>query len=63
MIDSWSKLKGNVSWDWISTPPYLTVLARIKRLLPVKYHIILFKVSVRPILEYCVSVLGSCNAE
>ena len=51
MIDSWSKLKRNVSWDWITTPPYLghpTANLRKKKKL--------FNASIKPILEYCVSV-------
>ena len=52
MIGSWSKLKRNVSWDWITTPPYLGH--------PRKKE--LFNASIKPILEYCVSVWGSCNA-
>ena len=57
MIGSWSKLKRNVSWDWITTPPYLghpTQLISGKKKL--------FNASIKPILEYCVSVWGSCNA-
>jgi len=37
------------------------VLARIEKFLPVKYRIILFNASIKPILEYCVSVLATCN--
>lgn len=40
----------------------VAVLARIKKFLPVKYRIILFNASIKPILEYCVSVWGNCNA-
>lgn len=40
----------------------IAVLARIKKLLPIKYRIILFNASIKPILEYCVSVWGNCNA-
>ena len=40
----------------------IAVLARIKKFLPVKHRIILFNTSIKPILEYCVSVLGNCNA-
>ena len=39
----------------------VAVLARIKKLLPIKYRIILFNASIKPILEYCVSVWASCN--
>ena len=38
----------------------VAVLARIKKFLPVKYHIILYNASIKPILEYC--VWGNCNA-
>ena len=40
----------------------VAVLARIKKFLPIKYRIILFNASIKPILEYCVSVWASCNA-
>ena len=40
----------------------VAVLARIKEFLPVKCRIILFNAGIKPILEYCVSVWGSCNA-
>ena len=41
----------------------VVVLVRIKKnFLPAKYRIILFNASIKPILEYCVSVWGSCNA-
>ena len=39
----------------------VAVLARIKKFLPTKYRIILFNASIKPILEYCVSVWASCN--
>ena len=39
----------------------VAVLARIKKFLPVKYRIILFNASIKPILEYCVSVWGNCT--
>ena len=39
----------------------VAVLARIKKFLPVKYRIILFNASIKPILKYCVSVWGNCN--
>ena len=39
----------------------VAVLARIKKFLPVNYRIILFIASIKPILEYCVSVWGNCN--
>ena len=40
----------------------IAVLARIKKYLPIKYRILLFNASIRPILEYCVTVWGNCNA-
>jgi len=41
----------------------VAALSRVKKPLPVKYRIILFRCSIEPILEYCaVSVWGSCNA-
>ena len=40
----------------------LPVLARIKKVLPVKHRIILFNASIKPILKYCVSVWRNCNA-
>ena len=40
----------------------VAVLARIKKFLPVNCRIILFNASIKPILEYCVSVWGNCNA-
>ena len=40
----------------------VAVLARIKKFLPIKYRIILFNASIKPILEYFVSVWASCNA-
>ena len=40
----------------------LPVLARIKKFLPVKHRIILFNARFKPILKYCVSVWGNCNA-
>ena len=77
MVGSRSKLKRNVSWGWISTPPYLghpivenpkkkllkdgALLARINKFLPVKYCIILFYASIKPILvllEYSVCLFG-----
>ena len=39
----------------------VAVLARIKKFLPIKYRIILFNASIKPVLEYCVSVWASCN--
>ena len=39
----------------------VAVLAHIKKFLPVKYRMILFNASIKPILEYCVSVWGNCN--
>ena len=78
MVGTWSKLKRNVSWDWISTPPYighptqlisgknyysgLLFWLALKNFLPLKYRIILFNASIKPILEYCASVWGNCNA-
>ena len=57
------------SLSWSSHIPNLrkerkrvAVLARNKKFLPVKQRIILFNASIKPILEYCVSVWGSCNA-
>lgn len=41
---------------------HVAFLACIKEFLPVKYHIILINVSIKPILEYFVSIWGSCNA-
>ena len=40
----------------------IAVLARIKKFVPIRYRIILFNASIKPILEYCVSVWGNCNA-
>ena len=40
----------------------LPVLARSKKVLPVKHRIILFNASIKPILKYCVSVWRNCNA-
>ena len=40
----------------------VAVLAGIKKFLPVNFRIILFNASVKPILEYCVSVWGNSNA-
>ena len=40
----------------------VAVLARIKKFLPIKYRKILFDASIKPILEYCVSVWGSFNS-
>ena len=37
-------------------------MACIKEFLPVKYHISLINASIKPILEYYVSIWGSCNA-
>ena len=34
----------------------IALLARIKKFVPIRYRIILFNASIRPILEYCVSV-------
>ena len=56
---SWSSHVANLRKKLLKR---VAVLARIKNFLPVKYHIILFNVSIKPILEYCVSVWGSCNA-
>ena len=43
-------------------PKRVAVLARIKKFLPVKCRIILFNASIKPILEYCVSVQGNSDA-
>ena len=40
----------------------VAVLARIKKFLPIKYRIILFNASNKPMVEYYVSVWASCNA-
>ena len=58
MIGSWSKLKRNVSWDWITTPPSLSWSSHIANLRKKKK----FNASIKPILEYFVCVWGSCNA-
>ena len=56
---SWSSHVANLRKKLLKR---VAVLARIKKFLPVKYRIILFNASIKPILEYCVSVWGSCNA-
>ena len=50
---SWSSQVGNLRKKLLKR---VAVLARIKKFLPVKYRIILFNASIKPILEYCVSV-------
>ena len=50
---SWSSQVGNLSKKLLKR---VAVLARIKKFLPVKYRIILFNASIKPILEYCVFV-------
>ena len=57
---SWSSHVANLRKNLLKR---VTILARIKKFLPVKYRIILFNASIKPILEYCVSFWGSCNAE
>ena len=56
---SWSTHVANLRKTLLKR---VAVLARIKKFLPVKYRIILFNASIKPILEYCVSVWGSCNS-
>ena len=56
---SWSSHVANLRKKLLKR---VAVLARIKKFLPVKYRIILFNASIKSILEYCVSVWGSCNA-
>ena len=41
----------------------LPVLARIKKVLPVKHRIIVFNASIKPILKYCVSVWRNCRMQ
>ena len=56
---SWSSHEANLRkklWKRVA------VLARIKKFPPVNCRIILFNASIKPILEYCVSVWGNCNA-
>ena len=63
-------LDSNPSLPWSSKAEnlkkklfkHIALLADIKEFLPVKYHIILFNASIKSILEYGVSVWGSCNA-
>ena len=50
---SWSSQVGNLRKKLLKR---VAVLARIKKFLPVNHHIILFNASIKPILEYCVSV-------
>ena len=56
---SWSTHVANLRKKLLKR---VAVLARIKKFLPVKYRIILLNASIKPILEYCVSVWGSCNS-
>ena len=53
---SWSSHVANLKKKLLKR---LAVLARIKKILPV---IILVNASIKPVLEYCASVWGSCNA-
>ena len=53
---SWSSHVANLRKELLKR---VAVLARIKKILPV---IILVNASIKPVLEYCVSVWGSCNA-
>ena len=57
-ILSWSNHVANLRKELLNC---VAVLARIKKFLPIKYRIILFNASIKPILEYCVSVWASCN--
>ena len=50
---SWSSQVGNLRKKLLKR---VAVLARIRTFLLVKYRIILFNASIKPILEYCVSV-------
>ena len=56
---SWSSHIANLRKKLLKR---VTILAGIEKFLPVKYRIILFNASIKPILEYCVSFCGSCNA-
>ena len=53
---SWSSHVANLKKKLLKR---LAVLASIKKILPV---IILVNATIKPVLEYCASVWGSCNA-
>ena len=37
------------------------VLQRLKKYLPLKYRLMLFNASIKPVMEYCLSVWGNCG--
>ena len=51
-----------LSWSNHVTNLRKKLLKRVAVLARIKYRIILFNASIKPILEYCVSVWASCNA-
>lgn len=56
---SWSSHLANLRKNSLK---HVAVMACIKEFLPVKYQISLINASIKPILEYFVSIWGSCNA-